>query len=469
MSNKTLDFQDSALRASSNTASQIDFVQEKQKLALKQLDKVNFPDKKHEDWKYYDFSDILDSGFNLDHPISTEESTGLGKSELVRIVDKFVFRECVENLIVTVNGAFSEELSNFDIKNEGIRILNFNNKSELEKNPWAKEICKKLFASNIENENRYFKALNTLLIANGFLLDLKENHKSKTPLQVLHISNQNHFNQIRSLIHAGKNSQQDIVVTYVGLEESKYFTNAVIECFIDEGAKLKLDKIQNESKNSTRLYNFYASLDKDSNFEFNSFSFGAKSSRDDFEVDIEGTGAKASINGLYVLNNSRKSHHKVTINHKVPNCSSEQLFKGLLLDESRAEFNGLIEVCKNAQKTDATQLNKNILLSAKAHIDSRPQLNILADDVKCSHGSTVGRLNQEELFYLISRGLSKEDAQIILTYSFCQELIDKISLASVKNYTANLAFSSMKAKDLEPNKTLELLADNSKYKKSRYN
>ena len=463
----SLDFQKAAIRASSSSASSIDFIQKKQGLALKQLDSLPFPTRKHEDWKYYNFSDILDSGFNLDHPIETELSSGISKTELVKIVDKFVFRESVENLIVTVNGAYSEELSNFN--NDSIKILNFNSSEDLEKNPWAKERCAKLFAKDLENETRYFKILNTLLMANGFLLEIPDNHKQEAPLQILHISNQNHFNQIRSLIHAGKNSEQDILVTYVGLEDSKYFTNAVIECHLDDGAKLKLNNIQNESKDSTRLYNFHASLSKDSNFEFNSFSFGAKSSRDDIEVDIEGSGAHASVNGLYVLNGSRKSHHKVTINHKVPNCTSEQLFKGLLLDESKAEFNGLIEVFKDAQKTNATQLNKNLLLSNKAHIDSRPQLNILADDVKCAHGSTIGKLDKEELFYLVSRGLSKEEAQIILTYSFCQELIDRIQLSSVRNYTANLAFSSMKAKDSNLNKTLSLLAENSKFKNSRYN
>lgn len=468
MMDKTLDFQESAIRASSSSISDIDFIQDKQKLALSRLADISFPSRKNEDWKYYDFADILDSGFELQRPSTKEESTGLDKADLVKIVDKFVFRECVENLIVTVNGAYSAALSNFNTEDESIKILNFNNREDLEKNPWAKELSEKFFARGIENEKRYFKTLNTLLMDNGFLLKLADKHKQKAPLQILHISNKNHFHQLRSLIHAGKHSEQEIIVTYVGFEDSQYFTNAVIECHLEDGARLKLDKIQNESKNATRLYNFYASLNRDSNLEFNSFSFGSKSSRDDIEVDIEGSGAHTSVNGLYVLNESRKSYHKVTINHKVPHSTSEQLFKGLLLDKARAEFNGLIEVYKDAQKTDATQLNNNILLSPEAHIDSRPQLNILADDVKCAHGSTIGKLNQEELFYLISRGLSKEEAQIILTYSFCQELIDKISLKSAKNYAANLAFSNMKAENQETNKTLALLADNSKFKQSRY-
>jgi Fe-S cluster assembly protein SufD len=465
-STKALDFQESAVRVSSGLSSNVDFVQEKQKLALAQLNTISFPDKKNEAWKYYDFSDILNSSFNLEHPLDTEKSSGLSKSDLVKIVDKFVFRECVENLIVTVNGAYSAELSNFELGNPGIRILNFNSQQDIKNNPWAIEKCKKLFAKDIEKEDKYFKVLNTLLFGNGFFLDIAANHIQKSPLQILHISNQNYFHQMRSLINAGKNSEQDVLVTYVGIEDSNYFTNAVIECYLEEGAKLKLDKIQNESKNATRLYDFYAKLSRDSRLEFNSFSFGAKSSREDIEIDIEGEGAHASLNGLYVLNDKRKSHHKVTINHKVAHATSEQLFKGLLLDESRAEFNGLIEVFKDAQKTDATQLNNNLLLSPKAHIDSRPQLNILADDVKCSHGSTVGRLNQEELFYLMSRGLSKEEAQVILTYSFCQELIDKLQLKSVKNYAANLAFANMNAKEL--NKTLANLADNTKFKQSRY-
>ena len=204
---------------------------------------------------------------------------------------------------------------------------------------------------------------------------------------------------------------------------------------------------------------------RDSDFEFNSFSFGALSSRDDINIDLREEAASAQVNGLYVVNQDRKSHHKVCINHLAAHTESQQLFKGLLQDQARAEFNGLIDVARDAQKINAEQLNNNLLLSKHAHIDSRPQLNILADDVKCAHGSTVGMLDPEELFYLQSRGLTEAEAKAILTYSFCQEIINKIDIESGRNYASNLAFSSLGSSD---NQVLASLAGNTKFKHSRY-
>ncbi len=453
---------------SSYSFSSVDFIKRKQQLALTKLQELGFPNRKNEDWKYFDFSDILSKEYIIAGTPLVESSSGLSIQELNKLVDKYVYRETVDQLLVTVNGAYSPQLSNFNFSNPGIHILNFNDPQAL--TPEARAITEKIFASNIEGEFKYFKAINTLLMTNGFLLYLEDNFSSDKPLQILHISNQNNFNQMRSLIYAGKHSKLDIIVNYIGLEDSQYLTNAVIELDLAQGAQIKLDKIQNESKQASCLYTLDAKLNRDSKFEFNSFSFGAKSSRDDINVDINAEGAHASINGLYVLNQERKSHHKVQVNHKIGHSSSEQLFKGLLQGKSRAEFNGLIEVCKDAQKTNASQLNKNLLLSKEAHIDSRPQLNILADDVKCSHGSTVGSLSADELFYLQSRGLDELSAKAILTYSFARELISTITVESAQNYATNLAFSSLRSQDdtNAASDTLEALADNNKYKKARY-
>ena len=466
--NKESQFIDGITKSSSYTLSSIDFIKRKQELALKKLQELGFPNRQSEDWKYFDFTDILNKEYTISGTPQVECSSGLSIQELNKLVDKYVYRETVDQLLVTVNGAYSPQLSNFTYSKPGMHILNFNDPIAL--TPEAKAITEKIFAENLEGESKYFKAINTLLLTNGFLLYLEDNFTSDKPLQILHISNQNNFNQMRSLICAGKNSKLDIIVNYIGLEDSQYLTNAVIELHLDQGAQIKLDKIQNESKQASCLYTLDAKLDRDSKFEFNSFSFGAKSSRDDITVDINAEGAHAAINGLYVLNQERKSHHKVQVNHRAGHSSSEQLFKGLLQGKSRAEFNGLIEVYRDAQRTDATQLNKNLLLSKEAHIDSRPQLNILADDVKCSHGSTVGSLSADELFYLQSRGLDEQNAKAILTYSFARELISKISVESAQNYATNLAFASLKSPQDgdESIHTLESLADNNKYKKARY-
>lgn len=466
--NKELEFKEMLVRSASKALSSSEFIRNKQKLALDQIQDIGFPNKADEDWKYFDFSEILEASYNINNLKSAESSSGLSLTELNQLIDKYVFDETVENLLVTVNGAYQAELSNFKHKPPGIHILNLNDQEALEANPKTQEIIAKLFANRINKETKYFKAINTALMNNAFLLYVEDNCHCDKPLQILHISNQNNFNQIRSLISVGKNSSLNINVSYIGLEGSKYLTNAMIEIDLQAGARAKLTKIQNESKEASCFYNLDANLAKDSNFEFNSFSFGANSARDDINIDINESGAHTSVNGLYVLNQNRRSHHKVTVNHIAAHSTSEQIFKGLLQDRSRAEFNGLIEVYKDAQKTDAKQLNKNLLLSKEAHIDSRPQLNILADDVKCSHGSTIGSINANELFYLRSRGLSEADAKAILTYSFAQELIDKIDMASVRNYASNLAYSSLRSEaSKESNSTIETLAENTKFKRHR--
>jgi len=457
-----LSFMEQIARVAAGNLSSIEEISQAQIIANQKLNNANFPSKRDEAWKYFDFRDILDLDF-IQAPATNQS---LSQSQLSELIDKYIFKETSENLIVTYNGVFSPELSNFKSSLEGLTITNFNSSEELAKNPKAKELVKKYFARNIKNENNFFNLVNTSLISNGFLLALDDNYQASKTIQILHLSDKNEFSQIRSLIFAGKNSKLDLLVTYVGVKDAKYLKNSVVEAYLDAGAQVKLQKIQNESKQATVLYNFYAQLERDSKLEFDSYSFGAKSSRKDLTVDIIGSNAHADINGLYVVNGARKSHQKIRINHLAPHSTSNQMFKGLLDDSARAEFNGLIEVAKGAIKTDSTQLNKNLLLSNGAHIDSRPQLNILNDDVKCSHGSTVGSLDEEQLFYLESRGLSSQGARAILTYSFCQELIKRISIESARNYASNLAFANI-SKQEEGNLVFSTLAENSKFKRYR--
>jgi Fe-S cluster assembly protein SufD len=421
--------------------------------ALDFISNNSFPTNKNEDWKYYDFKDLFFNSSNIFSKTETFKKDELATNELIQLVDKYVFRESAENLIVTVNGVYREDLSNFT--NRDIEVSNLNNhgaKTLKEKEP-----------NNLGDQ--YLRSLNTLLIDNAFFIKVAKSKKIAQPLQVLHISNQNSFNIVRSVIEVEDFASLDIIVSYVGLEESNYITNAIIDCHLGKNANLNFDKIQSDSKNAVTLYNLNAKLARDANFTFNSLHYGAKSSRDEIIVDLNGTNANTDLNGLYVINGNRKTHQKITVNHNSEHCTSSQLFKGIITDAARAEFNGLIDVKREAQKTDAKQLNNNLLLSQDAHVDSRPQLNILADDVKCAHGSTVGQLDEEELFYLQSRGLSKEDAYTTLTYSFCEEILQKLKHESVKNYTTNLAFNNLSA---TTNSTLANLADNDKFKKSRY-
>jgi len=462
VSSLILDFEEAVIRTASKHSSEIDFIQEGKFQAINKLQNLKFPNKKSEDWKYYNFENILNAKSTISNLETFSGTQKPSPNEIKKIIEQYVFQETMDNFIITVNGEFEQEFSKFKSQPDAVTILNFNSKEEI--NSDLQSVIKENFDFN--KDQNYFEIVNTALFDKGFMVKIADNYQSQKPLQILHISNKESFNQIRSLIIAGKNSKIEIVVSYVGIANSRYYTNAVVDCILEESAHLKLDKIQNDSNDSTRLYHYNCKLKQNSNFEFNSFSIGAKSSRDQIKVDINGEGANASINGLYVVNETRSSHHQVTVNHNVPNSSSSQVFKGLILDNGIAEFNGLIEVAQNAHHSNAAQLNKNLLLSPNAHIDSRPQLNILNHDVKCSHGSTIGRLNQEELFYLISRGLSQEEARIILTYSFCQEIINRIGLNSARNYASNLAFAKLGATS---NQAFKTLAENSKFKTSRYN
>jgi Fe-S cluster assembly protein SufD len=449
----TIQFEESIIRSSSLLDIENSPIKDFKKEALEYISNTPLPDRKNESWKYYDFKDLLSNSENIFAQAETFKKEELEQKDLVKIVDKYVFRESIDNLIVTVNGVYREDLSNFN--NKDVQISNLNSGDT---KPFS------LIEKN-QTGDPYLRSLNTLFIDNAFFITANKGVNVEKAIQVLHISNQNSFNQIRSVIELEENAEMEIIVNYVGLEDSNYISNAIIDCKLAQNARLKFDKIQSDSKNAVTLYNLNAVLERDSDFNFSAFHFGAKSSRDEITIDLNGQNANADLNGLYVVNKDRKTHQKITVNHNVERCTSTQLFKGIISDEARAEFNGMIEVKKDAQLTDAKQLNNNLLLSAKAHIDSRPQLNILADDVKCAHGSTIGQLNEEELFYLQSRGLTKDDAFTTLTYSFCEEILNKIGLESVKNYATNLAFNNIASNESD---LLAKLAQNDKFKKSRY-
>lgn len=437
------EFLEQIFRAKSEQVSPMDFVKSKQELALNRISSLGFPEQKQEEWKYYDFAPVLAA----DYKFQTQELPKLSDKEIKeykKMISHYVFPETLNNFLVTLNGAYCPELSSFE-ECAGLEILDFNKACQLDSHAKLKEKVLASFAKGISEEDNVFKAINTVMMQNGFLLYFNEKYQNKESLQILHISNQNTFNQIRSLIYCDKNSQAKVLVNDIGSEDTKYFSNTVVEIFLEANSKLKLDKIQNESQKSLRMYDLNAELKRDAKFDFNVFSFGAASSRDDIKVQIKEKGAEANIAGLYVLNDDRKSHYRVVVDHEAGNSESSQLFKGLLYDSSRAEFNGLINIEKDAQQVNAEQLNQNLLLSETARVDSRPQLNILADDVKASHGSTTGQINEEEIFYLQSRGIEREEAIILLTYSYCRQLISRIEPDSAKDYISKLAVKNLSA------------------------
>jgi Fe-S cluster assembly protein SufD len=223
-----------------------------------------------------------------------------------------------------------------------------------------------------------------------------------------------------------------VIENFVSRNGARYFTNAVAEVVLKDGASLEHYRLQRESNQAFHVTTTAAELGRSSRYDTTSINLGAQLARHDISVVMDHEGAETSVDGLYMVGSDQHTDTHSVIDHKQPHCNSHQLYKGILDGNGRAVFNGKIFVREGAQKTDAMQTNKNLLLSDKARVDTKPQLEIFADDVKCAHGAAVGQIDQEELFYLETRGIAPELGRNLLTYGFAEEVIAKIKIESIR-------------------------------------
>ena len=237
----------------------------------------------------------------------------------------------------------------------------------------------------------------------------------------------------RLLVVAEENSSAMVIESYSSAGDGKYFTNAIAEIVLKDGAQLEHYRLQRENKDVFHVSTTSAELGRSSRYDTTSINLGARLARHDISVVMDHEGAETSVDGLYIVGANQHTDTHSVIDHKQPHCSSHQLYKGILDDNGRAVFNGKIFVREGAQKTDAMQTNKNLLLSDKARVDTKPQLEIFADDVKCAHGAAVGQIDPEELFYLETRGIGTELGRNLLTYGFAEEVIAKIKIDSIRS------------------------------------
>jgi Fe-S cluster assembly protein SufD len=280
-----------------------------------------------------------------------------------------------------------------------------------------------------------FTALNTAFIFHGAFVYIPRDVKVDRPLHLLFISDPADANIVtfpRVLVVADENSSATVIESYASTSDKLYFTNAVVELVLKEGAHLDHYKIQRESSEGFHVASTNVDLGSNSSYDATTITFGAKLSRHNITVTMDHEGAECRVDGLYLVSGRQHTDTHSVIDHKQPHCTSHQLYKGILDGRSRAVFNGKIFVRHDAQKTDALQTNKNLLLSNEARVDTKPQLEILADDVKCAHGAAVGQIDEDELFYLETRGIHTDLARNLLTYGFAEEVIGKIKVDSIK-------------------------------------
>ena len=282
-----------------------------------------------------------------------------------------------------------------------------------------------------------FTALNTALLHDGAVVHVQANTVVEEPIQLLFVTSLPEggdpvMTHPRVLIVAGENSQVRLVESYGGGGESPYLTNAVTEVVAGPGAVVDHYKLVRESLAGYHIAAMHVRLARAANFSSHAVTLGGAIVRNDVQATLDGEGVECTLNGLYVANGRRLIDNHTTIRHAKPHCSSHELYKGILADQARAVFNGKIIVAIDAQKTDAKQTNKALLLSEDAQINTKPELEIFADDVKCTHGATVGQLDDDALFYLRTRGLGLEQARSVLIHAFASDLLNRIAVEPIR-------------------------------------
>jgi len=393
--------------------------------AMDRFEQLGFPSVRNEEWKYTNLASLVKEDFVP--AVSTEEFAG--------DVREFGYPETQTAHLVLVNGFLREEFSVMTGLEGVVAIDLFNAGADARYN----KIVRKYLARNAGYHNNGLTALNTAFLQSGLLIWIPKNVQLQTPLQVTFVADgvtQNSANFPRLLIVAEENSSATVIESFVASskgDEGRYFTNAVAEVVLKDGARLDHYRLQRESKNAFHVSTTSAELGRASRYDTTSINLGALLSRHDVSVVMDHEGAETSVDGLYLVGSDQHTDTHSVIDHKQPHCTSHQLYKGILDGNGRAVFNGKVFVREGAQKTDAMQTNKNLLLSEKARVDTKPQLEIFADDVKCAHGAAVGQIDPEELFYLETRGIGPELGRNLLTYGFAEEVIAKIKIDSIRS------------------------------------
>jgi Fe-S cluster assembly protein SufD len=383
---------------------------------------LGFPTVRHEEWRFTSVSQI--SGAELS---PAPASIAIEANRL----ETFLYADAPHRLVF-VNGRFVPSLSRTSGLPEGVRCGSL-----------AEAIASKgsevarWFGQQVDVDTRAFAALNSAFAADGAYVALPEGIVLDAPLQLLFVSSAATVSTSpaatmtthpRTLVVLGANSQSQIVETYVGLPGQTYFTNAVTEVVVGENAVLDHYKVQEESVAAFHIASMHVRAARSANFSSHSFALGGKLVRNDTVVTLAGPGAECTLNGLYLADGDRLVDNHTTIDHAEPHCPSHEVYKGIIGGKARAVFNGKIIVRQDAQKTDAKQTNRALLLSDDATINTKPQLEIFADDVKCTHGAAIGQLDEDALFYLRARGLTLQEARDMLIHAFAGEILGRVKI-----------------------------------------
>jgi Fe-S cluster assembly protein SufD len=389
--------------------------------AIKNFEEKGFPSKKEEAWKYTSLNSILKNDFS----VFPKQENMIDFSE----VKKYFLHEIDTYKVIFVDGVFSSFLSS--TTHDGLDVCLMS--SALTK-PKYKEVIDKYF-NRVANTEESLTSLNTAFALEGAYIKIPKSKVVDKPIEIINFSTGTEsalLVQPRNLMIIGENAHVQIIERHQSLNSNPVLTNSVTEIFAQPSANVDYYKIQNDNLEASLIDNTYIAQKEKSNVSVHTFSFGGNITRNNLNFYHQGEHIESTLKGITIIEGRQHVDHYTLVRHAAPNCESHQNYKGIYDERATGVFNGKIYVEKDAQKTDAFQQNNNILLSDKATINAKPQLEIFADDVKCSHGCTIGQLDERAMFYMQSRGIPQKEAKALLMYAFSNEVIESIRIPELK-------------------------------------
>ncbi len=383
---------------------------------------AGFPTAKDEDWRFVNLAPLTGTEFRL----APSDVTGVRAEELA----PFLYPIPGVSTLVFVNGRYAPGLSSLAALSAGVTVRNLAGALGAESALLDRHLGK---YAKLEQDG--FTALNTAFVRDGLFVHVGSGVDAGAPIHAVFVSDgraEGAVSYPRNLILVEQGGRAAVIESYVGLVESAYFTNAVTEAVVGEGGHLEHTKIQRESEKAFHVGTTHIRQGRDSRGFSHSVSIGAGFCRNNLDVFLDGPGIEAQMLGFYMGRGKQEVDNHTSLLHAHPNCSTREVYKGILDGRSHGVFNGKIYVTPEAQKTDAKQTNRALLLSDTARIDTKPQLEIFADDVKCTHGATIGNLDEASAFYLKSRGIGGDLGRRILTYAFAAEVLEELPYEPVR-------------------------------------
>ncbi|MFG0288568.1 MAG: Fe-S cluster assembly protein SufD [Rhodopirellula sp. JB044] len=400
--------------------------------AMSRFTQLGIPTKRIEDWRFTNVKSLASM------PYRNVQSISLSGGEAEALLEKAKLDESFHRLVF-VNGHFVSQWSTEHELPEGVVIGNLATAIREE----AGDLQNRLSVET-DDEAAAFIALNTAFVNDGAYVEIPDGVTVDQPIHLIFLSVEagQTVSHPRNVLRLGKGSRAAVVETYLGREGEGYFTNAITQVDLDETAFLDHHKLQHEQTESLHIASTHVDQKESSEFRSHYFSFGSLMARNEINLMLDGEQIESTLNGLYMPTGEQLMDCRTRIDHARPHCNTYELYKGILDDKAKGVFNGKIFVHQDAQKTDAKQSNQALLLSDDAVVNTKPQLEIYADDVKCTHGATIGELDENSLYYLRSRGVSKDLARKMLIFAFANDVVQGVEIPAVRQHLETILLSS---------------------------